>query len=263
MATVGSIADVLGELAPLALAESWDNVGLLLGDRSSPVERVMTCLTLTPRTVIEAVERKVDLVVAHHPLPFRPVGTVTTDDYTGRLLWQLASNSVAVYCPHTAWDSASKGVNAQLAEMLSLSSVVPMQPSVVEGLDHCGNGRCGVLELEQSLQEFATRVGQMVPHSRIRVCDAGCSVYKVGIACGSGGSPLELAIKTGCDTLLTGEATFHSCLEAQAAGVNLVMNGHYASERFSLDQLAQVLGGHFGSLEVWSSEKECDPVRNV
>ncbi len=263
MSTVGSVSQYLGEVAPLALAESWDNVGLLLGDRGSSVERVMTCLTLSPSTVAEAVERNVDLVVAHHPLPFKPVGTITTESYTGGLLWQLASHRVAVYCPHTAWDSAESGVNAQLAQLLSLSDVVPMQPSDAPGLEHCGSGRCGRTPSELSLDAFAGQVEKLVPHSRMRVVDAGRTVHKVGIACGSGGSLLGLAVKSGCDTLLTGEATFHNCLEAQAAGVNLVMNGHYASERFSLDQLALQLANKLESLVVWASEKESDPVRNL
>ncbi|GAB5406278.1 MAG: Nif3-like dinuclear metal center hexameric protein [Aureliella sp.] len=263
MSTVESVSQFLGEVAPLALAESWDNVGLLLGDRRSSVKRVMTCLTLSPSTVGEAIQQQADLVVAHHPLPFKPVGTITTDSYTGGLLWQLASHQVAVYCPHTAWDSAARGVNAQLAKMLSLREVAPMQPSEVPGLEHCGAGRYGLTATEFSLDEFAGRVEQLVPNSRMRFVDAGRMVQRVGIACGSGGSLLSLAVRSGCDTLLTGEATFHSCLEAEAAGVNLVMNGHYASERFSLDQLATQLSEQFPSLDVWASKNETDPVRNL
>jgi putative NIF3 family GTP cyclohydrolase 1 type 2 len=66
-------------------------------------------------------------------------------------------------------------------------------------------------------------------------------VQKVGIVCGSGGSLLGLAIKAGCDAMLTGEATYHQCLEAEANNVALLMLGHFASESFAMTELAAQL----------------------
>ncbi|HMO85408.1 MAG TPA: Nif3-like dinuclear metal center hexameric protein, partial [Lacipirellulaceae bacterium] len=86
MPTVGQVAQVLEQLAPLALAESWDNVGLLVGEAQWPADRVMTCLTVTPTTVAEAVERAAQLIITHHPLPFRPVASLTGATTVGRLL---------------------------------------------------------------------------------------------------------------------------------------------------------------------------------
>ncbi|MFG0261220.1 MAG: Nif3-like dinuclear metal center hexameric protein, partial [Novipirellula sp. JB048] len=77
--SVDQVCQTLAELAPLRLAESWDNVGLLVGDRQATVARLMTCLTITPAVVQEAIEEGVDLVVAHHPLPFKPLARLTTD----------------------------------------------------------------------------------------------------------------------------------------------------------------------------------------
>ena len=84
MPSVGDIAQVLKQLAPLALAEEWDNVGLLVGDESWPADRVMTCLTVTPSTVKEAIDQRANLIVSHHPLPFRPVRTITPATTVGR-----------------------------------------------------------------------------------------------------------------------------------------------------------------------------------
>ncbi len=106
-----AVCQVLSRHAPLSLAESWDNVGLLLGDRSSEVSKLMTCLTVTPSVVEEAVEQGVDLVVTHHPIPFRPLSRVTCDSITGALLWRLIGAGVAVYSAHTAFDSAEQGIN--------------------------------------------------------------------------------------------------------------------------------------------------------
>ena len=69
--SVSDIAEFLGHFAPLHLAEEWDNVGLLVGRRDRPAARVMTCLTITPATAGEAVDESADLIVSHHPLPFK------------------------------------------------------------------------------------------------------------------------------------------------------------------------------------------------
>ncbi|MGE0375926.1 MAG: Nif3-like dinuclear metal center hexameric protein, partial [Planctomycetaceae bacterium] len=103
------ITTFLREIAPLELAEEWDNVGLLIGDEQQQVKHVLTCLTLSPDVAAEAVSRQVDLVVAHHPILFRPVQRLTSDMPEGTMLLSLIAAGVAVYSPHTAFDSAADG----------------------------------------------------------------------------------------------------------------------------------------------------------
>lgn len=79
----------MDSFAPTRLAEDWDNVGLLVGDRTAQVERVMTCLTVTPESAAEAIDRKADLIVSHHPLPFRPLKKLTTDVVPSQLIIRL------------------------------------------------------------------------------------------------------------------------------------------------------------------------------
>lgn len=127
------ISDIVGFLkqwAPLSLAESWDNTGLLWGDAKAEVRRVLTCLTTTPAVADEAVTLKADLIVSHHPVLFKPVQKITTDDTEGAMLWKLASRQIAVYSPHTAYDSAAEGINQQLAELLGLGHITPLKRAV-------------------------------------------------------------------------------------------------------------------------------------
>src|SRR5438874_3332505 len=97
MASVGTIVEYLDQFAPSHLAADWDNVGLLLGDRSGSVQRIMTCLTVTPEVVREAVESKVQLIVTHHPILFRPIQRLTADTPEGRMLLLLIQANVAVF----------------------------------------------------------------------------------------------------------------------------------------------------------------------
>jgi dinuclear metal center YbgI/SA1388 family protein len=125
--TVAAIVEELERFAPPSLAGDWDNVGLLLGERSNSVERVMTCLTLTPECAAEAVAERVQLVITHHPILFRPIKRLTDATPEGRMLLTLVRAGVAVYSPHTAFDNTRDGINEMLAQMLSLSDCVPLR----------------------------------------------------------------------------------------------------------------------------------------
>ena len=87
MLTIADLCTFLDAFAPPHLAAEWDNVGLLVGDRGQAVERVMTCLTITSATAAEAVRERANLVVTHHPLPFRPIKRLTADEPAGRSTW--------------------------------------------------------------------------------------------------------------------------------------------------------------------------------
>ncbi len=260
MTTVADICDWMNQQAPLALSESWDNTGLLLGDPNSEALRVQTCLTITPETAEEAIQAQASLIVAHHPLPFKPLKRITTDSHPGKLIWQLAGAGIAVYSPHTAWDSAKSGINAMLAELLGLQQVRPLISAGVEDFQDLGSGRIGQLPEPVRVTEVARRLKGLIPDCRPRGVENGGLARTIGIACGSGGSLMEAAIRENCDLFLTGEATFHTCLEAQAAQISLLMIGHFASERFSLVELAERLNRDFPTLDCWASQRERDPV---
>lgn len=127
MFTVAQALDHLERLLPSRLAADWDNVGLLLGDRAAPVSRVMTCLTVTPSTAAEAITHQAQLIVSHHPILFRGVKRLTTDNTEGRMLLDLARAGVAVYSPHTAFDNARDGINEFIASHLDLTDLVPLR----------------------------------------------------------------------------------------------------------------------------------------
>lgn len=261
MPTIGEIAQSLEQFAPLALAEDWDNVGLLVGDRNWPAERIMTCLTVTPTTLAEAIQQGAQLIVTHHPLPFRPVKSITADSPTGQLLLQLLAAKIGVYSPHTAFDSAATGINQHLAIGLNLQQIEPLTPAVRVEDAEVGSGRMGFAGGEATLVEMAGRLKSFLDADGIRVVGQEQQmVTRVAIACGSGGSFLDLAVEKGCDCLVTGETNFHTCLAAEAQGVGLLLAGHFASERFALLSLADYLNEQLSGIEVWPSRTERDPL---
>lgn len=264
MPLIGDVAAVLQQFAPTALAEDWDNVGLLVGDSDWPARRVMTCLTITPTAVKEAVESEADLIVAHHPLPFHSLKTITSGTTAGSMLLELISAKIGIYSPHTAFDSAPAGINQHLAIGLGLQQIAPIVPAADSEEADVGAGRMGIVGGESTILELADRLKHFLGIESLRVVGSDDQpVTRVAIACGSGGSFLAKAIELQCDCLVTGETTFHTCLEAEARRVGLILPGHFASERFALLSLAEYLQEQMSGIEVWASRTECDPLRVV
>lgn len=261
--SVDSICQVLSQIAPLRLAESWDNVGLLVGDRCRHVDKVLTCLTVTPAVADEAIQQGVGLIVTHHPIPFRPLNRITCDSITGQILWRLISSKIAIYSAHTAFDSAADGINQSWADSLHLATIQPINDPTTE--NDLGSGRMGVLPSPMNardvIRKCAQTVGASSPPRGVGPLDQ--PITKVGFACGSGGSFVSQAARRGCQLLVTGEATFHDCLQAESLGMALGLLGHFHSERDAMDRLAERLAGEFPTIKVWASENESDPIKMV
>ncbi|MCP4173375.1 MAG: Nif3-like dinuclear metal center hexameric protein [Fuerstiella sp.] len=259
MSTVSDVIAFLEKFAPPVLAEGWDNVGLLVGREAAEVARIMTCLTLTPDVVAEAVQRNVSLVVSHHPVLFRGTKKITDVTSEGRMLLELIENEVSVYSPHTCFDSAEQGINHQLAESFGLHEIQPLRPH--ESVEDLGSGRTGRLAAAVPLTDFLGTVRSAVGSEYVEFSGSlDAPVTRVAVACGAAAEFLTDAIQCGCDTFVTGEARFHSALEARTEGVNLILLGHYASERPAVEQLAKTLAAEFCDTEVLASSEESDPL---
>jgi len=263
MTTIQTICEFLDQFAPTSLAEDWDNVGLILGDPSREAAKIMTCLTVTPESAGEAIDKKVDLIVSHHPLPFSATKRITTDSTPTRMIWELARAGVSIYSPHTGFDSATEGINQMLCDRLEIQSTKPIVPNRVDP-EMPGAGRIGKLAAAATLRDFAQKVKDLFSLPRLQVVgDLDASVQRVATACGSGGSFLSKAAGRGAECLVTGEATFHTVLEARARKVGLILMGHYFSERFAIENLADRMAEEFSETEVWASEQECAPIQSV
>ncbi len=136
MLTVAQLADWLEGFAPKAIAEPWDNVGLLWGDPDSVIEKVMTCLTVTPTTAREALREGAGAIVSHHPVLFKAVKAIRADLAETGHLWRLARGNVAILSPHTAFDNTLGGINDGLAARLGLIDVRSLRPGAAVKRDN-------------------------------------------------------------------------------------------------------------------------------
>lgn len=129
-----AIMDAMDKLAPRYLAESWDNVGLLVGTPTQTIHKILITLDVTKAVVEQAIEDHIDLIIAHHPLIFKSITTIRTDLPQGQILANLLKANIGVYAAHTNLDVATGGVNDALAEALNLYDTRPLAISSTEKL---------------------------------------------------------------------------------------------------------------------------------
>jgi dinuclear metal center YbgI/SA1388 family protein len=260
------VVELLEQLAPLALAEAWDNVGLLVEptrlsrDRSG-VSRVLCTIDLAPAVLAEALELGVELVVAYHPPLFKGVKRLRAGAPGERTLLEAIERGIAIYSPHTALDAAPGGVNDWLVEALGPGSRGFIAPSPVEG---AGQGRTLQLAAPASLDELCDRIRLHLNLTQLRVAAApahrqGAPIVTAAVCAGSGGALFERL--SGVDLYLTGEMRHHDVLAKIAAGASVVLCDHTNTERGYLPRLAETLRARSaGALEVFVSKLDRDPL---
>ncbi|HIW96308.1 MAG TPA: Nif3-like dinuclear metal center hexameric protein [Candidatus Corynebacterium gallistercoris] len=135
--TVGQVVAAMEQAYPPHLAESWDAVGLICGDRTELANKVAFALDCTDEVTDAAIEANADMLIVHHPLLLRGVTGVPADSPKGRIIHKLIRNNVALFAAHTNADSARPGVNDRLAELLGVHPGRPLKP-IPQGIDKWG-----------------------------------------------------------------------------------------------------------------------------
>lgn len=123
------IINFFEQTAPLTLQESYDNSGLLIGDTNKEIAKALISLDVTNDVIDEAIKEKCSLIISHHPLIFKPLKKLTSQNLTERLIVKAIKNDIAIYAMHTNLDNISKGVNAILARKLGINNIQILSPS--------------------------------------------------------------------------------------------------------------------------------------
>ncbi len=125
---IKEITDYLETIAPLPYQESYDNSGLIVGDREAPVKKVLITLDCTEAVVDEAIQDKCQLIIAHHPIVFGGLKKLNGKNYVERVVIKAIKNNVAIYAIHTNYDNVINGVNAKICERLGLTNCEILAP---------------------------------------------------------------------------------------------------------------------------------------
>ena len=238
---------------PAATAQSWDRVGLIVGDPAAPVRSMLLALDPTAAIAQQAVAgpsgnvQPYDMVITHHPLLLRGASFLPVTDPKGGVVTTLIRSGVALFNAHTNADVACDGVATALADLIGLRDTSPLEPCGTDAEGHeIGLGRVGTVD-ETTLGAFADHVASVLPAGPSGLFvggDESAPVTRVAVLGGAGDSALEAARAAGVDVYLTADLRHHPASEHLEGGRPALLCGsHWATESPWLPVLARRLRG--------------------
>lgn len=259
MIKASQISAAIEAFAPLSLQESYDNAGLQVGLPDAEVHAVLLCLDVTEEVVREALERKCDMIVSHHPLIFRGLKSLTGADATQRLAMLALREGISIYSAHTNLDAARGGVSHEMANMLNLRNVRVLH-SEGNPDDATGIGVVGDITPTPRL-EFLRRVKEKFGVASLRYGQQwpGIVVRRVALCGGSGAQFITDAIASGADLYITGDLKYHD-FTSHGADILLADIGHYESELCSMKILSKIIRQAYPDLPVYFSDDQRSPI---
>lgn len=243
---VNDIELFLKETFPPENALSYDNVGLIAGDREDIVTAILVSLDLTDKAIEAARKAGASLIVTHHPIIFGGIKTLTKDDAVGRTLISLISSGLSVIACHTNLDLTDEFGNLALAEKLGATGAKPIEGAV-----------CGVVyELNTiariTLRSYCSEVCKALGSSGvITINNPDNYVNRVFIQGGAfDEDSIPAIIKAGVDTVISGEIKHHICVALEQQGINTIIAGHSATEQAYLPKIKQLLAERFPGITI-------------
>lgn len=261
------IKDIIFSLnvhAPFNLSESWDNVGLLLGDMERRVSSVLIGLDPTCSLIDEAISIGADTVITHHPLIFKPIPAINTAEPVGKFIEKAILHQISVIACHTNLDSAANGVSDALAKALGLFDLQPLLASPEATHSAQGMGRIGSFPEAIPAPTFLRHLGKALDLSSVFI--AGRlpeTIFTVALCGGSGSDLAPIARERGADLYITAEIKHNIARWAEEHEFCLIEGTHYGTERHAVALLAEILNtenlSHNWDITVTQTQTEHHP----
>lgn len=250
---INDVIEYLEKLSPPAAACSWDNIGLMAGDRNREVSRILVTLDVDDDAVDKAIEINADMIVSHHPLIFGKISRVTGDSLVGKRLLKMIENHIACYSMHTNFDVCG-GMGQLAADVLGLHNARTLEVTLPsgDGLGRIADVRdYGVMTAVQ----WAKIVKEKFEIPNVKLFgDVDKKVYSAAIYPGSGKDAIDTAIKEGADILITGDIGHHAGIDAAAAGLTVIDAGHYGIEHIFVNYIAGYIKEKMPVIEVTAAD---------
>ena len=260
MLRIHEIVSAFEAVAPLALQESYDNSGLIVGDRDAEVTRALLCLDCTEAVVDEAIGKGCDIIIAHHPIVFGGLKRFTGGDYVQRTVIKAIQNNIAIYACHTNLDNVLRGgVNERIAQQLGFDVERVLRPIATdlgsfassdgvvdsEVFRTAGAGVLCNLQKPMNVLDFLQHVKERMGAEVVKYTKCDIEVVgKVAICGGAGSFLIGDALRAGADAFITSDVKYHEFFDAQ--GKMLLCDiGHYESEKYTIDLFSNILSAKF------------------
>lgn len=238
---VKDISYIAEKFAPKILCESYDNVGLMVGNLEDNVGAILASLDCTNEVIDEAISKKCNLIFTHHPLLFKRPDSITTDTLIGKKIIKLVQNNINVYSMHTNLDSVKNGLNDILMNILGFKNCRVLEKTKWAELnsEECGIGRVTELEKTISLAELVRIVKDKLNIGSLRyIGSKDMPIKSVAVINGSGSSFLRQCKNTGVDCVITGDVTYHDASDYREMNMAVIDAGHFGTEWAPFKQFA-------------------------
>lgn len=230
-ATVQTVEELIHEIAPWETAESYDNVGLLVGERSREISRVLVALDATMDVVQEAESIGAELIVTHHPLFFHARKNLVEEDPEAKIVCEMIRHGISLISAHTNLDQTFFSGSAACARLLKLWNIRK------EGFLFLGE-----LESPCTAETLQKQVNDALPMASARLYGNGQKTITTLAVCGGAyDEGWQDAMALGAQALLTGEVRHHNALNCVMSGFVLIDGGHYGTEAPLVPALAEYL----------------------
>lgn len=227
--------NLVEEIAPIDAYKDIDNSGVQIYTGREEITKVLVCLEINEDILKEAVDKKADMILTHHPLIFNPQYTIDYNDFPGRYILEAIKNDICVYSSHLSFDFAPEGNNVFISRLLDL--FVKEEGSMEKGY-------YGMLPEPMTFEQVCKHVEESLdlPEGYIRAVDGGKDKHvTVGLCTGAGGEYLFKAAAKGCDLFITGDMKLHEAQYAKAKGMTAIDAGHYGTEKIFTQNMAHQL----------------------
>lgn len=240
---VKNIIELMEKLAPKALAEPWDNPGLMVGDEEMAADRILFALDCSEAVLDEAIKVNANMIITHHPMIFKGIKSLNYSTPLGRKLVKAVKNDIAIYSAHTNLDIAEGGTNTALARLIGLKNTMPLLK-----LDNDTYiGKWGELEKGISFKAFIEEFKKKINAEHIVVNgDMNRIIKRVGLCTGKAASSeyISAAKSKGCDLYITGDVGYHDGQTAEDMDICLIDGTHYLTEVIVVPRLCKYIGSN-------------------
>lgn len=251
MTTVNDIYKYIDSFAPFDTALDFDNVGILAGDRTAVVNKVLVALDITEDVIVEAQNMGATLIISHHPIIFKPLKSLNSNS----IPYMLAQRGMTAISAHTNLDLSAEGVNICLAKALGLENIYLHSEGIA----------VGDIKTEKPFtsKQFAEYTKQSLNCNGVRYTDIKNKITRVAVGGGACGEYIYLAKELGADAFVTGEIKHNYILESHSLNLTIVDAGHYKTEDVVINFLTEKLANQFPNVEFTKSKTFTDYINYV
>ena len=252
------IRDSLEHWSPLRNAEEFDNVGLIVGETNSIINKAIITIDVTETIIDEAIDNNCDLIITFHPLMYKGNGTLKSEEYVDKIIIKALKNNINIYAIHTNLDNNPMGVSFQISEKLGLKNREIMIKK--EDDKRIGMGMIGNLENEKTEKEFLDYLKKKMEISNLRHSNlVDNKIKKIGVLGGSGSFGIEEALNKNIDCYVTADLKYHDFFKPND-GLLLVDIGHYESEKYTKELILNYLNKKIPKFACIIAKSRTNPV---